>query len=183
MKGWLANFWFKILKTADVSSQTSILPTTENEEPTAPQDIKIHLIPDKWHLNYVGKLENGRLFWADMQLGYDHKRKDTRDFICIWIFDADGTLIDHRILDRGFRSEGSVKKPNASDIVSAELSQLGEYNFTDIWVKPFSVEKYDLEFGLVAREVGDGPNEVVFDAAPGLTLMFYPPWKDGRYDT
>ena len=55
-------------------------------------EIKVHMIPDAFHLTHVGELHDGNYFWIDSQL--DSDGSDTRDFIAVYIFDPKGNLID-----------------------------------------------------------------------------------------
>ena len=144
-------------------------------------EIRVHLIPDEWHLHHVGKLPDGRLIWIETQLSYDRTLRDTRDFLCIWIFSKEGVLTDQsKIIDLGWRSNpiGSRRL-----FIEQELEALGGLTVTDIWVRPFSVEKYGLIFGLLIRDEDDTDGDILIDAMPGMTLMFYPPWSEGGYDT
>jgi hypothetical protein len=142
----------------------------------APPD-KIRLIPDIWHIRNVGRLIDGRLFFADTQL--DYASGITRDFVCTFLFDSGGTLVDHSIELIGVR--GAYPKRNASDAKKRHLDALGARTQTDIWVRPFSVESNGTVFGLIPRKTDSGEWRVVF--MPGNTLSFYPPWEAGEYDT
>lgn len=147
---------------------------------------KIHLIPDDYHLPHVGRLADGGFFWIDGQLTWG--RGATRDFICTYLFDQDGRLARHNIEDLGCRNEENRK--DVRQIIDKHLAALGPYETADIWVEPFSVSAHGESFGLVTR-VADTPKEAedlerigpLVDAMPGLTLMFYPPWDEGAYDT
>ena len=150
---------------------------------------KIRLIPDRYHLHDIGKLESGAFCWITLQLHWDGE--DTRDFVATYIFDADGRLIQHIIDDLGLRSGPSGK--SAKSVIAEHKRLIGPIEPTDIWVSPFSVSAYGLEFGLIERKLDpdddpeyleklkeDGP---LVDAMPGHTLMFYPPWDEGLYDS
>jgi hypothetical protein len=56
---------------------------------------KIRLIPDDWHVQHVGHLADGRLFWVTGQL--DPAGGTTKDFVCTFVFDQDGHLTEHSI--------------------------------------------------------------------------------------
>lgn len=138
---------------------------------------KIRLIPDKWHIRNVGRLSDGRLFFVDSQL--DYGAGATRDFVCTFLFDKNGHLIDHSIELIGVR--GTYPDGRVSKTLSQHLSVLGDRACNDIWVRPFSVESNGAVFGLIPRQTGPGEWRVEF--MPGNTLSFYPPWKAGEYDT
>jgi hypothetical protein len=138
---------------------------------------KIRLIPDEWHIRNVGRLNEGRLFFVDGQL--DYVGGATRDFVCTFIFDKDGHLIDRTIEligTRGAYADGSVGKA-----MDRHLVALGDRLRADIWVRPFSVESNGAVFGLIPRKTKSGEWRVEF--MPGNTLSFYPPWEAGEYDT
>ena len=138
---------------------------------------KVHLIPDIWHIQHVGRVDDGRLFWIDAQL--DYANGITQDFVCTFVFDPDGHLVDHSIEligERGTYPNGSV------DIaMQKHLAALGSHSVTDIWVRPFNPERHGAVFGLVPRQTPGGEWRVEF--MPGNTLSFYPPWEAGEYDT
>jgi hypothetical protein len=138
---------------------------------------KIRLIPDAWHLRNLGRLSGGRFFFVDGQL--DYTSGTTRDFVCTFLFDPGGDLIDHSIELIGAR--GSHSDRSVSSAVKRHLDALGRLTRTDIWVRPFSVESNGAVFGLVPRKTEAGEWRVEF--MPGNTLSFYPPWEAGGYDT
>ena len=136
----------------------------------------------------AGQLDDGSHYWIDVQL--NSEGQDTRDFVATYVFDADGRLIDHKVKDLGLRS--NPLSLSARAILTQERERLGlkktifgRAKRSDFWVRPFSVEAHGLVFGLVVRETNDAEPESInaVDAMPGRTLMFYPPWQDGRYDT
>jgi hypothetical protein len=138
---------------------------------------KIRLIPDEWHIRNVGRLNDGRLFFVDSQL--DPTGGVTRDFVCTFVFDKDGHLVEHSVEligERGAYPDGSV-----GSTLRRHLAALGDRTLTDIWVRPFSVEYNGTVFGLIPRKSEFGEWRVEF--MPGNTLSFYPPWKTGEYDT
>lgn len=138
---------------------------------------KIRLIPDEWHVAHAGRLSDGRLFWVATQL--DFEGGETKDFVCTFIFDADGRLTDHSIELIGRR--GSYPRESSSGALRQHLDALGDHVVGDIWVRPFSVTTKDAVFGLLPRQTDDGEWRVEF--MPGNTLSFYPPWEAGEYDT
>lgn len=149
---------------------------------------KIHLIPDRYHLIDVGQLKDGNNYWIDVQLSSEGM--DTRDFVAIYIFDSAGKLIDSEIIDLGLRSDPNALK--ARDVIKQQKSRIGVgrtgvfgQKRESFWVQLFSVEAHGLVFGLVVREPEENDEEMppMVDAMPGWTLVFYPPWEDGQYDT
>ncbi len=149
---------------------------------------KIHLIPDRYHLIDVGQLNDGNNYWIDVQLSSE--AMDTRDFVATYIFDNARKLIDSDIIDLGLRSDPNALQ--ARDVIKQQKSRIGVGRAgifgrkrESFWVQPFSVEAHGLVFGLVVREPEEDDVEMppMVDALPGWTLVFYPPWEDGQYDT
>jgi hypothetical protein len=138
---------------------------------------KIRLIPDGWHIDHVGRLSDSRLYFVASQL--DSDGHNTRDFVCTFLFDADGTLVNHNIELVGAR--GSYPEGSVGAALERHLAALEGPTQTDIWVRLFSVTSDGAEFGLIPRETGGGDWLVEF--LPGNTLAFYAPWEDGAYDT
>jgi len=140
---------------------------------------KIHLIPDDFHIRHVGHLADGRLFLVDSQLSFDGKTRATRDYVCTFIFDVDGHLIDHQIDLHGER--GAYPQSKAKETFDRHLAALGAATVAAIWIRPFTVMAFGLDFGFVPRQLDDGGWCV--ESMPGNTLAFYPPWEEGGYDT
>ena len=142
---------------------------------------KIRLIPDRYNLPNVGQLENGNYYWIDIQLHSDGS--DTRDFIAVYQFNADGEKVEHEIIDLGLRSAENFQ--SIEETIVREQRRIGIRNRSAFWVRPFSIEAYGFVFGLVVRKraLGEIEGYQAIDAMPGWTMMFYPPWEDGFYDT
>ena len=142
---------------------------------------KLRLIPDRYHLADVGPLENGNNYWIDVQL--NSEGRDTRDFVATYVFDTVGELIQHKITDLGLCSDPNALPANA--MVKQERERIGAKERRGIWGRPFAIQTFGLVFGLVVRDPQQGEIEgyQAVDAMPGWTLMFYPPWEDGLYNT
>ena len=184
-------FWTKRAPVPDQSDQGEPLKfrkkaTKEFVATKKDPELKIRLIPDSFHLQDVGKLDSGALYWIDVQLIPEGKQ--TRDFVVTYIFDLEGTLIQSDIQDLGLRSDPSRRNP--SEVALQQKEKIGSGQLVEIWVHPFAVKSHDKVFGLVVRKPEpDEPQDIYeesgtfVDALPGCTLMFYPPWDEGNYDT
>ncbi|MEQ1812536.1 MAG: hypothetical protein ABL889_21595 [Terricaulis sp.] len=139
---------------------------------------KIRLIPDEWHIDKVGRLSDGRLFWVVGQLD-PAGGGTTRDFVCTFVFSVDGQLVEHSIELIGVR--GTYPAGSGENAMRRHLGALGEHVVADIWVRPFSVESNGAVFGLIPRQTERGEWRVEF--MPGNSLSFYAPWDAGEYDT
>jgi hypothetical protein len=149
---------------------------------------KIHLIPDDYHIERVGKLPNGNLIYQETQLFYDEE--NTSDFVVSYIFDADGNLIDDLVTLVGVRGVYGKEAMAASRALHEKA--FGKFEIVDIWVKPFSIQRHGMIFGFVAERPYDDDEEVELEewddgwrvtAMPGNTLQFFAPWDEGPYDT
>ena len=80
---------------------------------------------------------------------------------------------------------GACDQIAIKDAFDRESKRIGVKRRTSFWAFPFSVAACGLTFGLVARDrqAGELDGYQAVDALPGYTLMFYPPWSDGLYDT
>ena len=112
-----------------------------------------------------------------------------REFLALYIFDADGNLLESKIDDLGER-EDKILPGNKLDInfagslMETRLSELGDFSFGDIEVAPFRVKKFGIEFGLIPQppDEDEDDDELSVTAEPGDYMAFYEPW-DGDYDT
>jgi len=151
---------------------TVMIPSVPSPAPT-----KVLLIPDRWQIKNVGRLGDGSLYLVDGQL--DSDGRSTRDFVCTFIFDADGELVEHSIELIGTR--GAYPDNTVGLAVRRHLAALGNRVVGRIWVRPFSVQRHGTTFGLIPRQTEFGDWRVEF--MPGNTLSFYAPWGAGGYDT
>jgi len=138
---------------------------------------KIRLIPDRWHLPYVGRLKTGQLYYVESQL--ISLKGITRDFVCTYLFEPSGQINRHLIEAIGIR--GSYPPGAVGQAISRHLSNLGERSVEDIWIQLFSIANEGTVFGFIPRKTSAGSWRV--EAMPGNTLSFYPPWASGGYDT
>ncbi len=102
------------------------------------------------------------------------------EFVAMFIFDAAGNLIEAIIDNLGPRK--SMDRDHRNKLCQQRLDDLGPQEYRDIRVKPFRIERFGIEFGLIPRppeEPGD-PWWVVL--TPGEYMAFTEPW-DGTYDT
>lgn len=140
------------------------------------------LVPDDFHLHHGGKTAQGNGYWIDTQLAIE--KDGTRDFVAAYVFDREGKLISSEVVNRGLRSEEQTQ--TLEEIIGKLKKKINAKETTEILVKPFSASFYGHTFGLVVREAEEGDDatmEVLIDAMPGYTLMFYGPWSSCNYDT
>ena len=138
---------------------------------------------DDYYARLVGRTRDGKQFFITQPfVPYAH------DFVARYLFDADGRLLEAAIHDLGERSSGEPPGNALFNNVHAEmlqqqlLDELGETEFCDINVSPFSHESHGVTFGLIAQAPEEEDEEWTVIAEPGNYMAFYPPW-DGEYDT
>lgn len=143
-------------------------------------EFKLHLFHDNYHLKRIGTFDNNLLFWIDQGLAFEEG--EVINYISTYKFMPDGRLIGCRINRLGKREDYDDAQFDA--ILEAHLSGLNNHKFCDIQVYPFSVEHDGHIFGAVIRTEDVAPDDPpLVDLMPGSTLLFYPPWEDGNYDT
>ena len=150
---------------------------------------KIRINHDDYHAQHIGHTTDGRQFFLTNPFVWAMDDKPGREFLALYIFDADGNLLESKIDDLGER-EDKILPGNKLDInfagslVETRLSELGDFSFGDIEVAPFRVEKFGIEFGLIPQppDEEDEDDELSVTAEPGDYMAFYEPWN-GDYDT
>lgn len=173
----------------DTDAQESVSGNTQAERHTqlhykpdfSAKPKKIRLVTDEYHLQNLGKLGDGTFFLVSSQLYYDHAVKHTTDYLCRFDFDADGNLIENKIIKLGVRGEF-----NHEDGVKEHLKLMPEkdsYGPADVSIKPFSIEFDGLNFGFIPRVPEDKEDVWAVEFMPGNTMAFFEPWDRGDYDT
>ncbi len=140
---------------------------------SAPPIIRIN--HDDYHAKYVGRTSDGRQFFLTtpfVPFGCE--------FVALYLFDEKGNLLETRIDQLGGRAQ--IEAEPERDTLAVRLSELGEVAFCDVVVAPFRIERFGVEFGLIAQAPEDGSENWWVTVEPGDYMAFYPPW-DGNYDT
>ena len=151
----------------------------------APKLIRIN--HDDYHAQYIGRTLDKRQFFLTNPFVPALGDNPGREFLALYIFDADGNLLEAKIDDLGERKDkvlpGNKLDPSfASSLIQTRLAELGKFSFRDIKVAPFRIEKFGVEFGLIPQPPEDDEDEWSVTVEPGDYMAFYPPW-DGDYDT
>jgi hypothetical protein len=139
---------------------------------------------DDWHAKLVGRTPDGRQFFITQPF-----EPGDKDFIVRYLFDSDGRFLEATIHDLGQRSSGEPPGNALQENADAEtlqqqlLAELGNVQFGNIKVRPFSHASNGTEFGLIAQPPEDDEDEWTVVAEPGNYMAFYSPWDDGEYDT
>jgi hypothetical protein len=144
----------------------------------APELIAIN--HDEYSAKHIGKTEDGRQFFLTTPFVPAVGDNAGREFIALYLFDDEGSLLEAKIDDLGIRKE--VDNDAARALIETRLADLGDISFGDIEVAPFRLERFSTEFGLIATAPEEEDEEWSVIVEPGNYMAFYPPW-DGDYDT
>lgn len=168
---------------------------------------KLTIPHDDYHGKYVGKSMDGKQFFLTTPFTYDEDLAKSHEFLALYVFNADGDLIDHSIKNLGSRTSmvgarnaqilpGNTMQetPEVQAMIKDLLVTLSKVSFESILIKPFSIEKFDLTFGIVPENYDDhlyeddgfyddvDDEEMTMIVEPGNYMAFVYPF-DGTYDT
>jgi len=136
---------------------------------------------DDHYASRVGRIKDGLQVFVTTPFVPASGDEIGREFIAVYIFDAEGKLVEARIDDLGPRSE--LDRERALRLLEDRMSELGAIDFGRIVVQPFAIGRFGTTFGLVPRapeEKGDGG---WIEVQPGNYMAFHEPWDGGQYDT
>jgi hypothetical protein len=136
---------------------------------------------DDYHAEHVGRLSDGRQFFLTTPFEWSGPRGPGGEFVALYLFDPEGNLLEAKIDEFGPRS--SLDEHARRKVLEARLAELGKASFERIEVKPFSVSRFGLEFGLIVREPDDEDDVLAVELLPGNYMAFFEPWDSGEYDT
>ena len=139
-----------------------------------PELISIH--HDDYHAQHIGTTSDGSQFFLTTPF-----EPNKCEYIALFKFDGLGNLIDSNIETLGER--GSFTQEFASEKYNLMLQSLGDVEFGNIKVKPFSVSFNNIEIGLITRVPEDEDDVWAVELLPGNFMAFFEPWDSGEYDT
>lgn len=140
----------------------------------------IALDPDDAYAKYVGNTADGRCFFLTKPYVPAPPGKPEHDYLALYLFDEDGGLLEARIEDLGLRTQVDVNQARA--LRAAMLASLGMYTPGRIFIVPFRVERFGVEFGLIAHPPKRPTDEWHVTVEPGHYMTFSPPWDSGVYE-
>jgi hypothetical protein len=146
----------------------------------SPPDI-IAINNDDYHAKHVGRTADGRQFMLTTPFEPAIAGRKGREFVALYLFDANGKLLEARIEDFGPRATLDDKKRH--EVYDRWLRELGEVTYHRIEVAPFAVERFGTMFGLVLREREENDDPWAVEMQPGNYMAFFEPWDGGDYDT
>lgn len=136
---------------------------------------------DDYHAEHVGKLPDGRQFFLTTPFEPAVGEEVGGEFVALYLFDASGNLIEAQIDAFGPRRSGNDEARRVC--YQRRLDELGDVDFERIEVKPFAVERFGTQFGLIARVPEDEEDVWAVEMQPGNYMAFFEPWDSGDYDT
>ena len=149
------------------------------------------LVPDQYHVEWVGSDGDGRaFFWTHPFV--PAVGNPGREFDALFLFDCDGNLLEFHIDDLGTRSELEHKPELVREVRAHKLELLGDFAIATIKIKPFQIECFGVQFGLIplapdafleeGKELDEDASWCV-QMHPGNYLAFCEPFDSGEYDT
>ena len=139
-------------------------------------------VPDKilieriegYHTHHIGKYENGNQFLGWVYRLFVKPKKyngdwpnHTKEYIVLFIFDVEGNLLENKIEYSGTSSKVNYSKQ--TERLESIIDQRGNYIYTDIFVKLFTLELENQECGLVYY-----PETESVIMMPGNNMSFCP---------
>src|SRR5438067_13763980 len=104
---------------------------------------------DDYAARYVGRTADGRQFFLTTPFVPAIGGNPGREFLALYLFDKDGTLLEARVEDLGTRAALEEGKARARQDVL--LASLGDVEFRRIKVAPFRLERFGVEFGFIPQ--------------------------------
>ena len=136
---------------------------------------------DDYHAEHIGHTADGRQFFLTTPFVPIVDEDDCQEFVALYLFAADGALLEARIDVLGRRSELDLDAARAA--YQRRLAELGEVRFDRIEVAPFAVDRFGTTFGLIVRAPEDEDGLWWVELEPGNCMAFTEPWDRGDYDT
>jgi len=140
---------------------------------------RIRITHDDYHASHVGRTAAGDQFFATTPF-VPAIDSTGREFVAVYIFHPDGRFKDAVIDDVGPRE--SLNLGAVAKLFERRVAELGSFEFCDIEVAPFRIERFGVEFGLIPQppEDEDGGWWIILE--PGDYMAFSEPF-DGEYYT
>lgn len=143
----------------------------------------IAIAPDDYHAKHVGHTADGRQFFLTTPFTPPGPSPSYlgAEFVALYLFDAQGALLEARIDSFGPLVTMDYEARNAA--YDRHLESLGTVSHERINIAPFSIERFALEFGLILWEPEEEDGKWYATIEPGDYMAFFAPWDSGKYDT
>lgn len=135
---------------------------------------------DEAFAKYVGRTADRKQFFLTKPFVPAGPGQIEHDYLALYLFDEDGVLLEAQIEDLGARDKVDVEQ--ARTIRAMMLELLGKYKPGRIIVVPFRVERFGIEFGLIAQPPPTPSDDWQVTVEPGRYMTFSPPWDGGGYE-
>jgi len=148
--------------------------------PSTPPEL-VAIDHDDYAAKHIGRTRDGRQSFLTNPFVPASGSDAGREFIALYLFDADGRFLDAHIDDLGTRA--NLDQAAAKHLYDQRLAELGPVDYERIEVQPFQVERFGTTFGLVIRVPEDEEDVWAVEAQPGNYMAFFEPFDSGEYDT
>ena len=145
-----------------------------------PPDV-IAINHDDYHAKHVGRTADGRQFILTTPFEPARDGVAGGEFVALYVFDANGKLLDAKI--DGFGPRATLDDHKRRQVYERLLQELGDVTFDRIEISPFAIERFGTTFGLVLREPEEEDDVWAVEMQPGNYMAFFEPWDSGDYDT
>lgn len=142
---------------------------------------KIAINHDDYHAQHIGTTKKGEQFFLATPFEPAMGSSPGNEYIALFLFDSEGNLLNSQI--EQFGSRGTYDEKKRTKRYMSILKDLGKVNFCRIEIKPFSIEKFGIQFGLITREPENENDVWAVELLPGNYMAFFEPWDSGDYDT
>jgi hypothetical protein len=140
---------------------------------------------DDYQASHVGCTADGRQFFLTNPFIPTIGNEPGREFVSLYLFDAEGNFLEARIGDMGTRAELDVD--GVQKVIEQHIKEIGPVEYGRIEIEPFQVEHFSTTFGLILHppenEDNDDEDEWRVTVEPGDYMAFHEPWDSGEYDT
>lgn len=136
---------------------------------------------DDYDAKHIGRMSDGRQFFLTTPFEPAIGGREGAEYVALFVFDDSGSLLEALIDDFGPRA--TCDDEARRRCYEERLASLGDATFQRIQVKPFSVQRFGVEFGLIPREPEDEDDPWAVELQPGNYMAFFEPWNSGEYDT
>jgi hypothetical protein len=162
------------------SSGRSSQPACQPHIPAQPPQL-IAIDHDDYHASHVGRTADGEQFFLTTPFVPAIGGNAGREFVALYLFDANGTFREARIDDLGTRAE--LDEQAFRSLFERRLGELGAVEYCRIEIQPFQIQRFGITFGLIPRPPQDEDDGWWVEVQPGNYMAFHEPFDSGEYDT